>query len=114
MDKYETVKFEPEAIKEYLDGIIRHWRQNKAEAQTSEQELMSKCYIDAAQSMRMYLFGELLPQEKVSENCGFAASIYNSSVLPTYNKLIEHIVWLESEVKQLREELRTVIDEYVK
>ncbi len=58
-----TIEFTPEAVKDYLDTVIKLWRQKKAEAQTKEEELMAVCYVDAAQGTRISLFGELLPEE---------------------------------------------------
>ena len=50
------VEFTEEGIKEYLDKAIEHWRKC---APTQ----MQQHYVDAFQSMRVSLFGELLPQE---------------------------------------------------
>jgi hypothetical protein len=52
----DTVVFTEEGIKEYLDNCITHWR---GCAPTD----MQKHYVDAFQSMRITLFGELLPKE---------------------------------------------------
>ena len=51
------VAFTEDAVKEYLDNCITHWRNN---APPSE---MRSHYVDAFQSVRTSLFGELLPQE---------------------------------------------------
>ena len=56
-------------IKEYLDNAIRKWRKtrdDKSMSPTSSEEMESviaSCYIDAFQSVRMSLFGELLQTE---------------------------------------------------
>ncbi len=47
------------AVKAYLDEVITHWRMCDA---TPE---MRSNYIDAYQSVRVSLFGESLPPEKV-------------------------------------------------
>lgn len=47
------------AVKAYLDGVITHWRMCDAAPE------MRSHYIDAYQSVRVSLFGELLPQEEV-------------------------------------------------
>jgi hypothetical protein len=52
----DTVDFTEDGIKEYLDNAITHWR---GCAPTD----MQKHYVDAFQSMRISLFGELLPKE---------------------------------------------------
>lgn len=66
----------PDAIKEYLDNAITKWRTKREESKkgylqallrTEEIEfdkelLISSCYIDAFQSVRVSLFGELLPE----------------------------------------------------
>lgn len=66
----------PESIKEYLDSAIIKWREKLEEenfkysqALLKVQEddilqeiLIATCYIDAFQSARVSLFGELLPK----------------------------------------------------
>lgn len=64
-------------IKEYLDNVITNWRKRKIESkdilkdilntewsgmagQYEEEILVASCYIDAFQSVRVSLFGELL------------------------------------------------------
>ena len=52
----ETVEFDQKKIKEYLDTCITHWRNKKREG--------TECaayYIDAFQSVRVSLFGEMMP-----------------------------------------------------
>ena len=62
--KLNTIPFKKEAIKEYLDSCIKHWRKKKKEAEEeSEDFLVAMCYIDAFQSVRMSLFSELLEKE---------------------------------------------------
>ncbi len=53
-----TVDFTEDAVKEYLDKCISHWRRN---APPSD---MRAHYVDAFQSVRVSIFGELLPVEK--------------------------------------------------
>lgn len=60
----ETVEFTEEAVKEYLDGAIRLWRQEREMAEVSEARVMFAYYIDAFQSVRTSLFGETLPPEE--------------------------------------------------
>ena len=72
----------PEVIKEYLDIVITNWRKRKKESeeilkdirstewsgiagQYEEEILVASCYIDAFQSVRASLFGELLPLWKI-------------------------------------------------
>ncbi len=56
-----TVEFTPEAIKDYLDTCIRFWRNN-------EDEDMKAYYVDAFQSVRVSLFGEVLPSSEDLSN----------------------------------------------
>lgn len=71
----ETVELTEEAIKAYLDKAILYWRRRRSDAiQALERDellgpfpklestgvMAAKCYVDAYQSMRMSLFGELL------------------------------------------------------
>ncbi|GAG30978.1 unnamed protein product [marine sediment metagenome] len=50
-----TVEFTKEDVKEYLDNAISYWRGSR--------ESYSTYYVDAYQSVRMSLFGELLSKE---------------------------------------------------
>ena len=74
--KNNLIPFEEEEIKAYLDCAIRFWRKKKEEANkkfdiigvvdSAEENcdvLIAGCYVDAFQSVRMSLFGELLPLE---------------------------------------------------
>ena len=56
-----VVDFTEIAIKDYLDGCIRHWR-NKNDVQYfgPDESFMASCYVDAFQSIRVSIFGELL------------------------------------------------------
>jgi len=59
MDK---IKFTEEEVKKYLDKCIRYWR--KKRDGRGEEAVMAVYYIDAFQSVRTSLFGELLPKER--------------------------------------------------
>lgn len=63
--KMDTVPFNKDAVKEYLDDCIRYWRRkgNEAEMATPE-KLTAICYIDAFQSVRISLFGKLLKSKE--------------------------------------------------
>ena len=58
-----TVPFEKEEIKGYLDRCIRKWRKIKADKEL-DSVAMAECYIDAFQSVRISLFGELLKKNE--------------------------------------------------
>ena len=72
---FDVVPFIEEDVKEYLDSCIGHWRVKKksAEERLSKKNIptynvrenltMASYYIDAFQSVRMSLFGELLPAD---------------------------------------------------
>ncbi len=62
--KQDTIEFTGDAIKGYLDKAIIRWRKTKDEVApgNATDDLVASCYIDAFQSVRMSLFGELLPQ----------------------------------------------------
>jgi len=49
----------PEEIKKYLDNSITNWRRSKENADDQEDMLVASCYVDAYQSVRVSLFGEL-------------------------------------------------------
>ncbi len=53
-----TVAFTEDAVKEYLDKCITHWRRSAPPCE------MRNHYIDAFQSVRVSIFGELLPKDK--------------------------------------------------
>ena len=63
------VEFTEEKVKEYLDMCIRYWREKikgfvvfgeESSYEDVENRDMANHYIDAYQSVRMSLFGELL------------------------------------------------------
>jgi hypothetical protein len=60
LDKINTVPFDETDIREYLDRVIVHWRERREEASEEKDKLKAVCYIDAYQSVRMSIFGELL------------------------------------------------------
>ena len=55
-----SVEFTKEAVTEYLDGCILHWRDRRDTAGTTEDRNMAACYVDAFQSVRSSLIGEEL------------------------------------------------------
>lgn len=59
----ETIAFEPDAVRDWIDSCIRLWRRKRDEARTGSVEdmEMAEHYVDAYQSMRTSLFGETLP-----------------------------------------------------
>ncbi len=64
-DVKEKIKtLDADFIKKYLDDCIVLWRNKLKKAKTKEDELIAKCNIDCSQSIRITLFGELLPKEK--------------------------------------------------
>lgn len=57
-------------IRNYLDRCIRYWRKKKDEAlgngpaATNDHDVhTATCYVDAYQSVRNSIYGELLPKE---------------------------------------------------
>lgn len=60
----DLIKMNTKSIKEYLDSCIEHWREIQILTETEEDFVMSSHYIDAFQSVRMSLFGELLPVKR--------------------------------------------------
>lgn len=56
------IPFTPEAVIEHLDMLIEFWRnqrKRKTVDKGSEDELVALCYVDAFQSIRKNLFGEV-------------------------------------------------------
>lgn len=60
------VPFVEDEVKEYLDNAIRSWREILNDRGHPNNEI-AVFYCDAFQSVRVSLFGELLPQEEVSK-----------------------------------------------
>lgn len=60
----------PAEIKRYLDDAITSWRKIRDESSDAEQT-RAVHYIDAYQSVRMTLFGELLPMDVTDEQDDF-------------------------------------------
>ena len=48
-------------LKQYLDSCIKYWRERKLEDLIDPNPGTCACYIDAFQSVRTSVFGELLP-----------------------------------------------------
>lgn len=67
----ETIPFTEEAVKDHLDLGITLWRKRQERAE-SENDFASTqiaiSYVDAFQSIRLSLFGELLPLPEVGES----------------------------------------------
>lgn len=61
------VAFNEEAVKAYFDRAIQYWR-SRGKKDSKDFDYISVVtaahYVDAYQSMRMSLFGELLPEEE--------------------------------------------------
>lgn len=64
----ETVPLTKEGVAQYLDGAIRSWRANRNRESGPEgdavQRVMAEHYVDAFQSMRSSLLGEILGADK--------------------------------------------------
>lgn len=58
----DVVEFTEEAVKEYLDKAIVLWRKKRVNADNREQDMQASHYVDAFQSVRSSLFGEILPK----------------------------------------------------
>ena len=59
------VPFTKEDVRNYLDHAITRWRKRvKDDGNSEEDTLVAMCYVDAFQSVRVSLFGELLPKDK--------------------------------------------------
>lgn len=63
LDAHETVSFTVDAVMDYLDSCITHWRKRNVAG-----EAKAVNYIDAFQSVRTSLFGELLDETKMVKN----------------------------------------------
>ena len=50
-----------DAVRDYLDDTIRYWRDQRDQAREDATYRMAIDYVDAFQSVRTSLLGELLP-----------------------------------------------------
>jgi hypothetical protein len=66
MYSQNIIEFTPEAVKAYLDKCILHWMEQKSKH--VEIDSKSLYYIDAFQSVRVSLFGDLLSKEDLNDN----------------------------------------------
>ncbi len=60
----KTVQFDEKEVKKYLDSCIIYWRKERAKAQAEDNNInyqKAVCYTDCFQSVRISLFGKLLP-----------------------------------------------------
>lgn len=55
------MEMSPMEFRDHLDACIRQCRKERDEAVNIANRHMAECYVDAYQSMRTSLFGELLP-----------------------------------------------------
>lgn len=62
-DLLERTRMNEIELREYLDIAIRRWRTRKTEATNNEDALIAACYIDAFQSVRVCMLGELLKND---------------------------------------------------
>lgn len=58
----ESVEFEPDAIKEYIDKCISHWRSERWQSDNIDHIRRCEHYIDAYQSIRVALFDHAAPE----------------------------------------------------
>ncbi len=75
----ETVPFDKDEIKAYLDRCIVFWRERRQQG-----DAVAKYYIDTFQSVRTSIFGELLPTDRVEilESIANAARNYHELYEP--------------------------------
>ncbi len=67
------MKLSPIDTLKYIDNSIIFWRNKKKkahEANLGPDEAMARCYVDAFQSVRISIFGELLPKEEECQTTG--------------------------------------------
>ena len=71
------VDFTPDAVKEYLDSAIRTWRRKRdGSIQPEALKIMAGHYIDAFQSVRVSMFGELLEGDGYEDETRFGGTGY--------------------------------------
>ena len=60
----EVIRFKKTDVKNYLDACIEYWREQRVLGT----QPAAVFYIDAFQSVRISLFGELLPEKEELEH----------------------------------------------
>lgn len=63
----DVIKFTPEVVKKYIDNAIRHWRKERTHTRQENKILECLIYVEAFQSVRLALFGEELPIERIED-----------------------------------------------
>lgn len=61
LKKSSTIPFTKKAVRDYLDKSITYWRARRDSSRSEVDTEISTNYVDAFQSVRNSLFGELLP-----------------------------------------------------
>ena len=58
-----VIPFTEEDVKKHLDNVIERWRDIRDDTEKESRErFAATCYIDAYQSVKLVLFGELLQE----------------------------------------------------
>jgi len=60
MKENNLVPFTKEGVRDYLDGCIRFWRGRRDKKNKDEESEHAIFYVDAFQSARTSIFGEIL------------------------------------------------------
>ena len=63
----KTVPFKKKDVRDYLDACILKWRFTRGHTRSKTRRIMAIHYIDAFQSVRISIFGELLSSEDGEE-----------------------------------------------
>ena len=56
----KTIPFKENKVKRYLDTCIWRWRATRDQERDATEKVKASCYIDAFQSVRVSIFGEVL------------------------------------------------------
>lgn len=94
----ERLPFEEDAVRDHLDACIRLWRERRDEAEAnpgaSEEDVaLTEHYVDAYQSMRTSIFGEVLPPdvEVVQRVMDILVYRNGAKVVEQHNVLIDNL-----------------------
>lgn len=63
----DVIEFTPETVKKYIDNAIRFWRKERTHTRQENKILECLIYVEVFQAVRLSLFGEELPIQRIED-----------------------------------------------